>query len=158
MILLVRNVESWTDGGRRAHGDCMMLDCRSCQITSSCHCRRAMQLLSFILAACENCQTVFTIRDWLNALLLRGPLALTVCVTPPKRCLENLRQTPSMKRAKHVISENARCRRRLTVLSEMTGGLSGLMDEGHDSLCDDYEVSSPELDRLVNDLQGRRCA
>jgi galactokinase len=52
--------------------------------------------------------------------------------------------------ARHVVSENARV---LACADALRGGdveqVGRLMVESHASLCDDYEVSTPELDRLV---------
>ncbi|OGD22251.1 MAG: galactokinase [Candidatus Aminicenantes bacterium RBG_16_63_16] len=59
------------------------------------------------------------------------------------------------RRAKHVISENARVR--LSVKALKTGnyfGLGALLFQSHESLRDDYEVSCPELDLLYE--TGRR--
>ncbi|MDO4258470.1 MAG: galactokinase [Actinomycetaceae bacterium] len=61
-----------------------------------------------------------------------------------------------VKRARHVISEVARTRAFIDVLKE--GPLEGqrlqvagaLMNDSHDSLRDDYEVSCPELDTAVD--------
>ncbi len=58
---------------------------------------------------------------------------------------------PWRRRARHVVSENARVLR-----AAATGDgpvLGRLMNESHASLRDDYEVSTPELDRLVSLLQ-----
>jgi galactokinase len=59
---------------------------------------------------------------------------------------------PLQRRARHVVSENAR------VLRAIAPGVDAaefgrLMNESHQSLRDDYEVSTPELDRLVALLQ-----
>ena len=66
--------------------------------------------------------------------------------------LEQLLALPPelQKRCRHVVSENARAERAGEAL--VAGDLAGfgrLMDESHASLRDDYEVSCPELDRLV---------
>ena len=59
---------------------------------------------------------------------------------------------PWRRRARHVVSENARV---LRAVSGHDGELLGrLMNESHASLRDDYEVSIPELDRLVSLLQA----
>jgi galactokinase len=54
------------------------------------------------------------------------------------------------KRYRHVVSEGARVE---DAVATMTRGdlaaFGALMDASHESLRDDYEVSSPELDRLV---------
>lgn len=55
------------------------------------------------------------------------------------------------KRASHVISENDRCQRALQALKSSDFKLFGdLMLSSHYSLKDDFEVSCPELDELVN--------
>ncbi len=54
------------------------------------------------------------------------------------------------RRARHVVGENARVL--ATVAALRSGDLTDvgrLMDDSHDALRDDYEVSSPELDLLV---------
>jgi galactokinase len=54
------------------------------------------------------------------------------------------------KRCRHVVSENARTLKAVdAVKSEDTDELGRLMYESHASLRDDYEVSAPELDLLV---------
>jgi len=58
---------------------------------------------------------------------------------------------PWRRRARHVVSENARV---LRAVSGHDAALLGrLMNESHASLRDDYEVSTAELDRLVSLLQ-----
>ena len=58
---------------------------------------------------------------------------------------------PWRKRARHVVTENARVLR--AVESADADKLGQLMNASHLSLRDDYEVSTPELDRLVSLLQ-----
>ncbi len=58
---------------------------------------------------------------------------------------------PWRRRARHVVSENERVVR--TVASNDGAKVGRLMNESHASLRDDYEVSIPELDRLVSLLQ-----
>jgi galactokinase len=60
----------------------------------------------------------------------------------------------AVRRLRHVVSENGRVRRCVAAL-EQPGGpdlatLGALFREGHDSLRDDFEVSLPELDLLVD--------
>jgi len=60
-----------------------------------------------------------------------------------------------MQRAKHVISENGRVQEAVKVLKENNIIRFGeLMNESHDSLKDDYEVTGDELDTLV--YEGRK--
>ena len=55
-----------------------------------------------------------------------------------------------MKRARHVVGENDRCTGAAKALQENQFETFGsLMNQSHDSLRDDYEVSCPELDELV---------
>lgn len=57
-------------------------------------------------------------------------------------------------RARHVVSENARVIRSTTALAQHDVQTFGtLMNESHQSLRDDYEVSIPELDALVTSAQ-----
>jgi len=58
---------------------------------------------------------------------------------------------PWRRRARHVVTENARV---LRAVERNDAGLLGeLMNASHASLRDDYEVSIPELDQLVSLLQ-----
>jgi galactokinase len=55
------------------------------------------------------------------------------------------------RRCKHVISEDDRVLKSMTALNKGDLKTFGqLMNESHDSLRDDYEVSCPEIDLLVN--------
>ena len=59
------------------------------------------------------------------------------------------------KRAKHVITENGRTLDAIRALEENDiVELGRLMNESHDSLCTDYEVTGAELDALV--YEGRK--
>jgi galactokinase len=59
------------------------------------------------------------------------------------------------RRCRHVITENRRVERMAAALERHDlGEVAPLMAESHDSLRDDYEVSSPELDLLVELADG----
>ncbi len=62
------------------------------------------------------------------------------------------------RRIRHVVSENDRVRRCVAALEKHGGAdlatLAHLFREGHDSLRDDFEVSIPELDLLVDLAYG----
>jgi len=59
------------------------------------------------------------------------------------------------KRAKHIITENGRTLDAIKALENNDIDLLGrLMNESHDSLCNDYEVTGSELDTLV--YEGRK--
>jgi galactokinase len=57
------------------------------------------------------------------------------------------------RRARHVVSENARVREVAAALADGDVVAAGrAMAASHASLRDDFEVSTPALDRLVDDL------
>ncbi|MED5618540.1 galactokinase [Ideonella sp. BN130291] len=60
---------------------------------------------------------------------------------------------PMRRRARHVVTENERVLRAITGIGPAEFGV--LMNASHDSLRDDYEVSIPELDRLVGLLRAQ---
>ena len=59
-----------------------------------------------------------------------------------------------LKRARHVVSENERVLNAIDALrSDNLKKFGQLMNESHDSLRDDYEVTGVELDTLVNEAR-----
>jgi galactokinase len=61
------------------------------------------------------------------------------------------------RRARHVVTENARVRQFVSALDRKDGCAAGkIMSDSHASLTMDYEVSIPELDELVSRLQAMR--
>jgi len=59
------------------------------------------------------------------------------------------------RRCRHVVLENRRVQRACRTLAQNDlAGLGALLNESHQSLRDDYEVSCPEVDRLVEIAQG----
>jgi galactokinase len=63
--------------------------------------------------------------------------------------------TPIYRRARHVVSENARVRDGVTRLRQhQLDAFGALMNASHRSLRDDYAVSTPELDALVDAAQA----
>jgi galactokinase len=57
---------------------------------------------------------------------------------------------PLDRRVRHVVTENARVRRAVDAVRANDDAMLGkLLDASHRSLRDDYEVSTPELDQLV---------
>jgi galactokinase len=67
------------------------------------------------------------------------------------RLLDRLPE-PLRRRARHVVSENARVLQARTASAEEFGRL---MSASHQSLRDDYEVSTPPLDALVESLRAQ---
>jgi galactokinase len=62
---------------------------------------------------------------------------------------------PLDRRARHVITENARVRSAVSAMKDRDlPRLGKLLDASHESLRNDYEVSIPEIDRLVELAQG----
>jgi galactokinase len=63
------------------------------------------------------------------------------------------------KRYRHVVSEGARVEDAVAAMSrDDLPGFGALMNASHQSLRDDYEVSSPELDRLVDAARAAGAA
>jgi galactokinase len=59
-------------------------------------------------------------------------------------------------RARHVVSETARVDATASALSDDDLARAGaLMNESHDSLANDFEVSTPEIDVMAEDLRAR---
>jgi galactokinase len=59
-----------------------------------------------------------------------------------------------LRRARHVVTENARTVEAADALAgDDMAGLGRLMAESHDSMRDDFEITTPEIDRLVALLQ-----
>jgi galactokinase len=55
------------------------------------------------------------------------------------------------KRAKHIVSENARTIKALTALNENDmNTMSALMAQSHESMKNDFDITTPELDTLVD--------
>ena len=64
--------------------------------------------------------------------------------------LEALRDDEMLRRARHVVSENARVLAAVDAIRTAdVAGFGALMNESHRSLALDFEVSTPTLDRLV---------
>jgi galactokinase len=63
--------------------------------------------------------------------------------------------SPLDRRVRHVVTENGRVRSAVGALrANDLPALGGLLDASHRSLRDDYEVSTPDLDRLVRLARG----
>ncbi len=79
---------------------------------------------------------------------------LFTAVDHPRKLLElaeDVLETPVMERFRHVVGEAVRVNEANKALIE--GDLTGfgqLMNASHQSLCDDYEVSTTELDQIVS--------
>lgn len=75
----------------------------------------------------------------------------------PEQFLEGsyaIKDETVMRRVRHVITENARVLKSVEALKNCDMNLFGaLMNESHDSLRDDYEVTGIELDTLVNEAR-----
>jgi galactokinase len=69
--------------------------------------------------------------------------------TPLELALERL-SAPLDRRVRHVVTENARVRAAVAAIdAQDDAALGALLSASHRSLRDDYEVSTPELDQLV---------
>ena len=86
-----------------------------------------------------------------NAANILGVKALRDVSTEQLYQHQNLLSEVEFKRAKHVVSENKRTENALVALrNNDIQTLSQLMAESHQSLKQDFEVSTPELDTLVD--------
>ncbi len=64
----------------------------------------------------------------------------------------------TFRRARHVVTENARTEQAAAAMSAGNAATLGrLMDESHASLRDDFEVSSPALDAMVEAARAAGC-
>jgi galactokinase len=81
------------------------------------------------------------------------PSSLTASEAETKAAAAGIDEV-ARRRLRHVVTENERVREVVAALEEPGGAdlsaLGKLFREGHESLRDDYEVSTPELDRLVD--------
>jgi galactokinase len=96
-----------------------------------------------------------------RALRLPDELAIVVADSGIRRRLEDSRyavrraelERGLASRVRHVVTENERVRRTVEILEAPmldTAALGAVFRAGHESLRDDFEVSTPELDRLVD--------
>jgi galactokinase len=131
--------------GRRDHAlriDCRTLDHTLTPLPSGCEIVTVDTMLRHQLASTEynlrreECRRA---SERLGCSLRDAVLADAVRLPEPER-----------RRARHVIAENARVERFIAACAAGDLGQAGaLMYESHASLRDDYEVSCPELDHLV---------
>ena len=83
---------------------------------------------------------VRALRDVTPELLARGASLLT---------------DVEQRRARHVVTENLRCLEGAAALrAGDVARFGALMNASHESLCDDYEVSGPELDAMVGEARA----
>tara|TARA_B100001057_G_scaffold418238_1_gene437345 strand:+ start:1002 stop:2096 length:1095 start_codon:yes stop_codon:yes gene_type:complete len=134
-------------------GACMMLDCRSLDY-------KLMPMLPDHAVVVIHSGNVRKLSDsvYNQRLAECAAAARTLGVDSLRDAtIEMLRKfapDTKMKRAKHVISENLRVLAAVECLVRKDAcSLGGLIDESHDSLRSDYEVSNPALDRLVGSLR-----
>jgi galactokinase len=84
------------------------------------------------------------------AALLFGVRALRDVDLPTFHARESELDPITAKRARHVVTENARTLQAAELLERGdVAGVGALMNESHASLRDDFEVSRPELDTMV---------
>lgn len=134
-------------------GHALLIDCRSLDVTptpvpddldvvvvdSGTRRQLATSFYGVRRAQCEEAETLI------------GPLRDATLADVEGIATDDLR-----KRARHVVSENARVRSFATALGAGDAATAGqLMAESHASLRDDFEVSTRALDDLVEHLSGR---
>jgi galactokinase len=89
----------------------------------------------------------------LSAIGSDRPSSLSAAEAETRAAAEGVDEV-ARRRLRHVVTENERVREVVAALEEPGGAdiaaLGELFREGHESLRDDFEVSIPELDRLVD--------
>ncbi len=141
-------------------GSALLIDCRS-------HQTRPVPLSDesiVVLIANSNCKHELTGGEYAErraqceaAAERLGVSVLRDATMPQLDAVKDRLDDMSYRRARHVISENQRT---LDAADAMAAGdwatVGSLMFASHDSLRDDFEVSTPELDQLV-ELAATRC-
>lgn len=133
-------------------GGALMLDCRSLRATPAQLPPGASFLLVNSMAERQLVSGEYARRrqDCETAARVLGVAALRdVAEADLPGALPRLADGPA-RRCRHVVTENARVRRALKAMAsgDLTG-LGRLMNQSHDSLRDDMEVSLPAIDRLA---------
>ena len=91
----------------------------------------------------------------LEVLKAKGARSYKDATTALLQSAREMMEAVPYKRARHVITENARVRRAVEALQKDDfGSLGALLFQSHESLRDDYEVSCPELDLLYDVGKG----
>jgi galactokinase len=109
------------------------------------------------LAASEYNKRRAECEQGLRALIERYGDILTLCdanMEQLEECSGDMPE-PIFHRCRHAVTENARVTAAVKAMElDDLEELGRLMDKSHDSLRDDYEVSCPELDLLVDTARG----
>ncbi|EEB15123.1 Galactokinase, putative [Pediculus humanus corporis] len=113
----------------------------------------------FLLGSCKNNTSTVTIesldkrlRKCIKALEILGRNSLLNADLKHLRCLRKRDASEeTIKRVKYVITEHQRTEEAIKAIkSEDYERLGALMNQSHVSLRDDYEVSSPQIETLIN--------
>jgi galactokinase len=144
-------------------GNALLLDCSALK-----HRHVPLSLGEFLVVACDSrvgrelADSEYNRRRQecergADALSKRFGAVKTLCDATPAQLEQCSKDMPELifRRCRHVVTENARA---LTAVEAMEQSdpakLGKLMNESHDSLRDDFEVSCPQLDLLVDTARG----
>jgi len=141
--------------GSRDHA--LMLDCRSLDFTSRPLSTKSRMVICNTMVKHEHASGEYNKRRWeceegvrLLGELVHGVHSLRDLCPPQLEQYRDKLPPIIYRRCRHVVSENERVKRAAVMLEEHDlRGFGTLMHQSHASLRDDYEVSSRELDLMV---------
>jgi galactokinase len=133
--------------GRAGHAT--LIDCRSFEVTYAPVPESVKVVVRFVASrTLEGSEYATRVAECAAAEAVVGPLRDVAL-----RDLAAIADERIRRRAVHVVSENARVRSFAAAMSSYDFGLAGeIMLEGHRSLAENYDTSTPEMDRAVREL------
>ena len=130
-------------------GHATMIDCRSLEVNHVLVPDSVKVVVRFVASrTLEGSEYATRVAECAAAEAVVGPLR-----DARLRDLSGISDERVRRRAIHVVSENARVRSFAAALQVFDFALAGeIMLEGHRSLAENYETSTPEMDRAVREL------
>lgn len=130
-------------------GQATMIDCRSLEVSHVPVPESVKVVVRFVASRrLEGSEYATRVAECAAAEAVVGPLRDVAL-----RDLAAIADERIRRRAVHVVSENARVRSFAAAMSSYDFGLAGeIMLEGHRSLAENYDTSTPEMDRAVREL------
>jgi galactokinase len=130
-------------------GQATMIDCRSLEVSHVPVPESVKVVVRFVASRrLEGSEYATRVAECAAAEAVVGPLRDVAL-----RDLAAIADERIRRRAVHVVSENARVRSFAAAMSSYDFGLAGeIMLEGHRSLAENYDTSTPEMDRAVCEL------
>ena len=133
--------------GRTGHAT--LIDCRSLEVTHVPVPDSVKVVVRFVASrTLEGSEYATRVAECAAAEAIVGPLRDATL-----RDLASIADNRIRRRAVHVVSENGRVRSFAAALASFDFGLAGeIMLEGHRSLAENYDTSTPEMDRAAREL------